>query len=70
MSPAIVGEPLERRAVISGIGQSQIGRRLGRSDIDLTVEAALAASGPLIEVHQLDYFRPSRPTPTHRVTGP
>ena len=43
MSPAIVGEPLERRAVISGIGQSQIGRRLGRSDIDLTVEAALAA---------------------------
>ena len=43
MSPAPVGEPLERRAVISGIGQSQIGRRLGRSDIDLTVEAALAA---------------------------
>ena len=43
MSPAPVGEPLERRAVISGIGQSQIGRRLGRSDLDLTVEAALAA---------------------------
>ena len=43
MSPATVGEPLERRAVISGIGQSQIGRRLGRSDLDLTVEAALAA---------------------------
>jgi acetyl-CoA acetyltransferase len=36
-------EPLERRAVISGIGQSDVGRRLGRSDIDLTVEAALAA---------------------------
>jgi acetyl-CoA acetyltransferase len=36
-------EPLERRAVISGIGQSDIGRRLGRSDLDLTVEAALAA---------------------------
>ncbi len=34
---------LERRAVISGIGQSQVGRRLGRSDLDLTVEAALAA---------------------------
>jgi acetyl-CoA acetyltransferase len=31
---------LERRAVISGIGQSDVGRRLGRSDIDLTVEAA------------------------------
>jgi acetyl-CoA acetyltransferase len=36
-------EPLERRAVISGIGQSDVGRRLGRSDLDLTVEAALAA---------------------------
>lgn len=37
------GQPIERRAVISGIGQSQIGRRLGRGDLDLTVEAALAA---------------------------
>jgi acetyl-CoA acetyltransferase len=36
-------EPLERRAVISGIGQSAIGRRLGRSDLDLTIEASLAA---------------------------
>jgi acetyl-CoA acetyltransferase len=35
--------PLERRAVISGIGQSAIGRPLGRSDLDLTVEACLAA---------------------------
>ncbi len=34
---------LERRAVISGIGQSQVGRRLGRTSMDLTVEAALAA---------------------------
>ncbi|HXN61417.1 MAG TPA: thiolase family protein [Acidimicrobiales bacterium] len=40
MSPAVSEEPLERRAVISGIGQSDVGRRLGRSDIDLTVEAA------------------------------
>jgi acetyl-CoA acetyltransferase len=36
-------EPAERRAVISGIGQSDIGRRLGRSDLDLTIDAALAA---------------------------
>ena len=36
-------EPLERRAIISGIGQSDVGRRLGRSDIDLTVEASLDA---------------------------
>ncbi len=36
-------EPLERRAVISGIGQSAIGRPLNRTDIDITVEACLAA---------------------------
>lgn len=34
---------LERRAVLSGVGQSQIGRRLFRSPMDLTVEAALRA---------------------------
>jgi acetyl-CoA acetyltransferase len=38
-------EPLERRAIISGIGQSAIGRPLGRTDIDITVEACLAAIG-------------------------
>jgi len=43
VSPSRSEEPLERRAVISGIGQSQIGRRLGRSDLDLTLEAGLAA---------------------------
>jgi acetyl-CoA acetyltransferase len=36
-------DPLERRAVISGLGQSEIGRRLGRTEIDLTVEAAVRA---------------------------
>ncbi len=40
MSPE---EPLERRAAITGIGQSAIGRRLGRSGLDLTIEACLAA---------------------------
>jgi acetyl-CoA acetyltransferase len=34
---------IERRAVISGIGQSAVGRRLNRGDLDLTIEAALAA---------------------------
>jgi acetyl-CoA acetyltransferase len=34
---------LERKAIISGIGQSAVGRRLGRSELDLTVEAALDA---------------------------
>jgi acetyl-CoA acetyltransferase len=39
----VTAEPLERRAVISGIGQSAIGRRLGRGELDLTLEACLAA---------------------------
>ena len=43
MSPHPSEAPLERRSIISGIGQSDIGRRLGRSDLDLTVQAALAA---------------------------
>ena len=38
-------EPLERRAVISGAAQSDIGRRLHRSGLDLTIEAALRAIG-------------------------
>src|SRR6184192_3982982 len=36
-------ERLERRAILSGVGQSQIGRRLLRTDLDLTCEAALRA---------------------------
>jgi acetyl-CoA acetyltransferase len=36
-------EVLERRAAISGIGQSEIGRRLGRDPLALTLEACLAA---------------------------
>lgn len=34
---------LEQRAIISGIGQSAVGRRLGRSDLALTIDAALEA---------------------------
>lgn len=33
----------ERRSIISGIGQSQVGRRVGRSGLDLTIDAALEA---------------------------
>jgi acetyl-CoA acetyltransferase len=36
-------EPAERTTIIRGIGQSAVGRRLGRSGLDLTLEAALAA---------------------------
>ena len=43
MSATRAEEPMERRAIISGIGQSDVGRRLGRSELDLTVEAAQAA---------------------------
>jgi acetyl-CoA acetyltransferase len=34
---------LERRAAITGIGQSQVGRRLNRDPLDLTLDACLAA---------------------------
>lgn len=33
----------EQQAVISGVGQSAVGRRLGRTGLDLTLEAALIA---------------------------
>ena len=33
----------ERRSIISGIGQSDVGRRLERSGLDLTIDAALEA---------------------------
>jgi len=33
----------ERRSIISGIGQSDVGRRLGRHELDLTIDAALEA---------------------------
>ena len=36
-------EILERRACITGIGQSDVGRRLGRDPLELTLDACLAA---------------------------
>ncbi|MCZ6713718.1 MAG: thiolase family protein, partial [Deltaproteobacteria bacterium] len=36
-------EILERRAAITGIGQSEIGRRLGRDPLELTLDSCLAA---------------------------
>jgi acetyl-CoA acetyltransferase len=38
-----MSEVLERRSAITGIGQSAIGRRLDRSNLDLTLEAVMAA---------------------------
>jgi acetyl-CoA acetyltransferase/uncharacterized OB-fold protein len=40
---AHVGDKPEDRAIIAGIGRSAIGRKLLRSDLDLTLDAALAA---------------------------
>ena len=36
-------EIAERKACISGIGQSEVGRRLGRDPLDLTLDACIAA---------------------------
>jgi acetyl-CoA acetyltransferase len=38
-----VVDPIERRSVISGAGQSEIGRRLFRDPLDLTLDACMAA---------------------------
>jgi acetyl-CoA acetyltransferase len=43
MSSDIRPEHLERKAVVSGIGQSQVGRRIYRDPLDLTIDAVLAA---------------------------
>jgi acetyl-CoA acetyltransferase len=43
MSATESPERLERRTIISGIGQSQVGRRLGRSELELTIEGCLEA---------------------------
>jgi acetyl-CoA acetyltransferase len=39
----VVVDPIERRSVISGAGQSEIGRRLFRDPLDLTLDACMAA---------------------------
>lgn len=37
------GGPFEGKAVVTGAGKSQVGRRLGRTGLDLTIEASLRA---------------------------
>ena len=36
-------ERMERRAALTGAGQSEVGRRLGRDPLELTLDACLAA---------------------------
>jgi acetyl-CoA acetyltransferase len=43
MTGGLGTDVLGGRAIVTGTGQSQVGRRLGRSGIDLTVEACLRA---------------------------
>ncbi len=43
MGPPLPPDRLERKAVVSGIGQSQVGRRIYRDPLDLTVDAVLEA---------------------------
>jgi acetyl-CoA acetyltransferase len=43
MSPLDANEIIERRACITGVGQSDIGRRLYRDPMELTLDACLAA---------------------------
>lgn len=38
-----MNEVLERRACVTGIGQSDVGRRLGRDPLELTLDACIAA---------------------------
>ena len=43
MAAPLPPDRFERRAVISGIGQSEVGRRIYREPLDLTVDAVLEA---------------------------
>ncbi|HXY92434.1 MAG TPA: thiolase family protein [Acidimicrobiia bacterium] len=67
-------DPFERRAVISGIGGSPLGRRLGRDDLDLSVEACCAAVADAgLSFHDVDGLAsfPSAADGARRsVTGP
>jgi acetyl-CoA acetyltransferase len=51
----MTADRFEERVVISGVGQSEVGRRLTRSGIELTVDAALAAIADAgLEPHDID----------------
>jgi acetyl-CoA acetyltransferase len=43
MASPLPPDRLERKAVVSGIGQSQVGRRIYRDPLELTIDAVLAA---------------------------
>jgi acetyl-CoA acetyltransferase len=51
----VTGGPFDGKAVLTGAGKSQVGRRLGRTGLDLTLEAVLRAiSDAGLEVDDID----------------
>src|SRR5205823_3484078 len=40
---SVMAEQFEKRVILSGLGQSAVGRRLNRSELDLTVDACVDA---------------------------
>lgn len=60
---------IEQRCVISGIGQSDVGRRLGRDPLELTLDACLAAVEDAgLTVGQIDGLS-TYPGPTPQIRG-
>ena len=49
------GGPFGGRAVLTGAGKSQVGRRLGRTGLDLTVEAVATAAGVTVRSTRLSF---------------
>ena len=63
----VSGGPFEGKAVITGAGKSQVGRRLGRTGLDLTLEAvtrAIADAGLSVEDIDGSPATPARVCPT------
>ncbi|MGZ5393099.1 MAG: thiolase family protein [Mycobacterium sp.] len=64
----VTGGPFEGKAVLTGAGKSQVGRRLGRTGLDLTLEAVLRAIADAgLDVEDIDgvasYPGPGVPDP-------
>jgi len=63
------GGPFGGKAVLTGAGKSQVGRRLGRTGLDLTLEAVLRAIGDAgLDVDDVDGIA-SYPGPGVPVAG-
>ena len=63
--PFAMKEPLTTGSLVVNLRAESAPESLHRA-----VEAALSAADPAGEIRRLDYFRPARPQPTHRLTHP